>query len=89
LANHEPGFAMPGSANPEFYHHSYAKNTMPLCLRGQYLPLKSYTIAKGISAVNSEAELRAYVASPPNAPALPAKFDAAFPVIKQGAIGRP
>jgi len=40
-------------------------------------------IAKGISAVNSEPELRSYVASLPNPPALPAKFDAAFPVIKQ------
>jgi hypothetical protein len=43
-------------------------------------------VAKGISAVNSEPELRAYVASLPNPPALPAKFDAAFPVIKQRAI---
>ena len=34
----------------------------------------------------TEAELRAYVASLPNAPSLPAKFDAAFPVIKQRAI---
>ena len=47
---------------------------------------KLKTIVKGLSAVNSEAELRAYVASLPNAPALPAKFDAAFPVIKQRAI---
>jgi len=47
---------------------------------------KLKTIVKGISAVNSEADLRAYVASLPNAPALPAKFDAAFPVIKQRAI---
>jgi hypothetical protein len=43
-------------------------------------------IAKGISNVNSEPELRAYVASLPNPPALPAKFDAAFPVIKERAI---
>jgi len=47
---------------------------------------KLKTIVKGISAVNSEAELRAYVASLPNAPTLPAKFDAAFPVIKERAI---
>ena len=47
---------------------------------------KLKSIVKGISAVNSEAELRAYVASLPNAPALPAKFDAAFPVIKQRSI---
>jgi hypothetical protein len=47
---------------------------------------KLKTIVNGISAVNSEAELRAYVASLPNAPALPAKFDAAFPVIKERAI---
>jgi hypothetical protein len=44
------------------------------------------TIAKGLSALNSEDELRLYVATLPNAPALPAKFDAAFPVIKQRAI---
>jgi hypothetical protein len=43
-------------------------------------------IATRISAVKSEPELRVYVASLPNAPALPAKFDAAFPVIKQRAI---
>jgi len=43
-------------------------------------------VVKGINAVNSEPELRAYVASLPNPPALPAKFDAAFPVIKQRAI---
>jgi hypothetical protein len=43
-------------------------------------------VVKGISAVNSEPELRSYVASLPNPPALPAKFDAAFPVIKQRAI---
>ncbi|MCX5955058.1 MAG: hypothetical protein NTW51_01310 [Cyanobacteria bacterium] len=44
------------------------------------------SIAKGISAINSEADLRLYVASLPNAPRLPAKFDAPFPVIKQRAI---
>ncbi|MFN7896603.1 MAG: hypothetical protein ACK535_10220 [Cyanobacteriota bacterium] len=43
-------------------------------------------IAKGINNVNSEPELRAYVASLPNPPALPSKFDAAFPVIKERAI---
>jgi hypothetical protein len=48
---------------------------------------KLKSIVKGISAANSEADLRLYVASLPNAPALPAKFDADFPVIKQRAIG--
>lgn len=43
-------------------------------------------IVTKISAINSEPELRVYVASLPNAPALPAKFDAAFPVIQQRAI---
>jgi hypothetical protein len=43
-------------------------------------------IIKGISAVNSEAQLRAYVGSLPNPPSLPAKFDAPFPVIKARAI---
>ena len=47
---------------------------------------KLKTIVRGISAANSEVDLRLYVASLPNAPALPAKFDAAFPVIKQRAI---
>jgi hypothetical protein len=48
---------------------------------------KLKSIVTGISAAKSEAELRFFVASLPNAPALPAKFDAAFPVIKQRAIG--
>jgi hypothetical protein len=48
---------------------------------------KLKSIVTRISAAKSEAELRLYVASLPNAPALPAKFDAAFPVIKQRAIG--
>jgi hypothetical protein len=43
-------------------------------------------IIRGINAVNSEPELRAYVASLPNPPALPPKFDAPFAVIKQRAI---
>jgi hypothetical protein len=43
-------------------------------------------IVKGVNAVNSEPELRAYVASLPNPPALPPKFDAPFAVIKQRAI---
>ena len=47
---------------------------------------KLKSISKGISRLNSEADLRLYVASLPNAPRLPAKFDAAFPVIKQRAI---
>jgi len=44
------------------------------------------SIAKSLSALQSENELRAFVASLPNAPRLPAKFDAAFPVIKQRSI---
>jgi len=47
---------------------------------------KLKSISNGISRLNSEADLRLYVASLPNAPTLPAKFDAAFPVIKQRAI---
>jgi hypothetical protein len=43
-------------------------------------------IAKRIGTINTEPELRAYVASLPNAPTLPAKFDAPYPVIKQRAI---
>jgi hypothetical protein len=44
------------------------------------------SIAKGLSGLNSENELRAFVLSLPNAPRLPAKFDAAFPVVKQRSI---
>jgi hypothetical protein len=47
---------------------------------------KLKSIAKGIGALKSEDELRAYVATLPNAPILPAKFDAPFPVIQQRAI---
>ena len=47
---------------------------------------KLKTIAKDISSLKSEDELRAYVVTLPNSPRLPAKFDAAFPVIKQRAI---
>ena len=43
-------------------------------------------IVNKISAINSESELRAFVASLPNPPTLPDKFDAPFPVIKQRAI---
>jgi hypothetical protein len=44
------------------------------------------SIAKSLSALQSENELRAFVASLPNAPTLPAKFDAPFPVVKQRSI---
>lgn len=44
------------------------------------------TISGKIKTINSEADLRAYLASLPNPPSLPAKFDADFPVIKQRAI---
>ena len=43
-------------------------------------------IVNKISAINSEPEFRAFVASLPNPPTLPDKFDAPFPVIKQRAI---
>jgi hypothetical protein len=43
-------------------------------------------IVKGISVVNSEPELRKYLASLPNPPAVPDKFDAPFPDIKSRAI---
>jgi hypothetical protein len=47
---------------------------------------KLKTISKEINTLKTEDELRAYVATLPNAPRLPAKFDSAFPVIKQRAI---
>jgi hypothetical protein len=47
---------------------------------------KLKSIVNGISATNSETELRSFVATLPNPPRLPAKFDAAFPVIKERAI---
>jgi hypothetical protein len=68
----------------QFYLGSRAINNQTKTTEEAINKLK--TIAKGISALNSEDELRLYVASLPNAPALPAKFDAAFPVIKQRAI---
>ena len=44
------------------------------------------TFSNKIAASNSELEMRAYVASLPNPPPLPARFDADFPVIKQRAV---
>jgi hypothetical protein len=44
------------------------------------------TIAKGLQTVSSEQELRSFVASLPNAPELPAKFDLPLPAIKAKAI---
>lgn len=41
---------------------------------------------RGISSASSETELRAYVASLPDPPKLPAKFDVAFPEIQKRAI---
>jgi hypothetical protein len=43
-------------------------------------------IVKGIKATGNEAELRAFMASLPNPPKLPARFDAPFSVIKGNAI---
>ena len=43
-------------------------------------------IIKGIKVTGNEAELRAFMASLPNPPKLPARFDAPFPVIKEKAI---
>jgi hypothetical protein len=51
---------------------------------GEVVELKN--IIKGIKATGNEAELRAFMASLPNPPKLPAKFDAPFPVIKANAI---
>jgi hypothetical protein len=43
-------------------------------------------IARRISAINSEEQLRVYIGSLPDPISLPAKFDAAFPVIKNRAV---
>lgn len=51
---------------------------------GEVVELKN--IIKGIKATGNEAELRTFMASLPNPPKLPAKFDAPFPVIKANAI---
>lgn len=51
---------------------------------GEVFELKN--IIKGIKATGNEAELRAFMASLPNPPKLPAKFDAPFPMIKANAI---
>jgi cytochrome b561 len=68
----------------QFFLGSRALNSQTISAFEAINSLKG--VAKRISAVNSEPELRSYVASLPNPPALPAKFDAAFPVIKQRAI---
>jgi hypothetical protein len=62
-----------------------------IALRNQSIPateaIKNLKgIVNEISAVNSEAELRSYLASLPNPPTLPSQFDAPFPVVKQRAI---
>jgi hypothetical protein len=44
------------------------------------------TIKNGLQAVSSELELRSFVASLPNAPALPATFDLPLPALKAKAI---
>jgi hypothetical protein len=51
---------------------------------GEVVELKN--IINGIKATGNEAELRAFMASLPSPPKLPAKFDAPFPVIKANAI---
>lgn len=51
---------------------------------GEVVELKN--IIKGIKATGNEAELRTFMASLPNPPKLPAKFDAPFPMIKANAI---
>jgi len=43
-------------------------------------------VSKGIKSVSSEQQLRAFVASLPNAPQLPARFDAPLEVVKDRAI---
>jgi hypothetical protein len=68
----------------QFYLGSRALNSQTASTLDAISSLKG--VVKGISAVNSEPQLRAYVASLPSPPSLPAKFDAAFPVIKQRAI---
>jgi len=68
----------------QFYQGSRALKNQTISTYESINKLKS--VSKGISRLNSETDLRLFVASLPNAPRLPAKFDAAFPVIKQRAI---
>jgi hypothetical protein len=51
---------------------------------GEVVVLKN--IIKGIKSTGNEFELRAFMASLPNSPKLPAKFDAPFSVIRGNAI---
>ena len=51
---------------------------------GEVIDLKN--IIKGIRSTGNEVELRAFMASLPNPPKLPARFDAPFSVIKGNAI---
>ena len=60
-------------------------------LRQQSIPItqeinKLKGVVDKISGMNSEPELRAFLTSLPNIPALPDKFNAPFPVIKKRAI---
>lgn len=68
----------------QFYLGSRVLNNKTISSFEAINKLKS--IFKQTSAVNSEADFRLYLGSLPNPPILPAKFDAAFPVIKQRAL---
>ena len=68
----------------QFFIGSRALNNQSKTTYQAIKKLKS--IAKSISTLNTEDELRAFVASLPNAPTLPAKFDAPFPVVKKRSI---
>jgi len=63
----------------------------PIALKRQSIPITQEinqlkAAANRISGMNSETELRTYLASLPDTPTLPPKFNASFPVIKQRAI---
>jgi hypothetical protein len=68
----------------QFYVGSKALNNQSIPAAEAINKLKSFL--NGVSSVNSETELRAFVTSQPNPPPLPDKFNAAFPVVKQRAI---
>ncbi|MFM7639983.1 MAG: hypothetical protein ACKO45_00260 [Cyanobium sp.] len=68
----------------QFWFGKQALNNQTIQINSAVSNLKG--IIKGIQATNSETELRGFVASLPNAPTLPAKFDAPFAVIKERAI---
>lgn len=68
----------------QFYWGKKALDAQNVQILSAVNNLKS--VIRGIQATNSEAELRSFVATLPNAPTLPSKFDAPFEEVKRRAV---